>query len=101
MRFGGSFAFVAEPVCRRSLPQRRTRGSVWSLAVTIRCVAFTLRAPRQGLRVVSVNDEGCSSNNFFIRMEKETGCCKNEYADPGTLTQGRFGSTAQSGPHCT
>jgi hypothetical protein len=39
----------------------------------------------QGLRVVSLNDEGCSTNNFWLRMKKETGCCKNEYADPGTL----------------
>lgn len=35
-----------------------------------------------GVRVVSVNDEGCSNNNWWLRMRKEGGCCKYEYADP-------------------
>ena len=38
---------------------------------------------RQGVRVVSINDEGCATNNFWLQMTKEGGCCKAESADPG------------------
>jgi len=78
LRFSGSFSVLLEPVraCAACQTRRRRRANgilAW-LTLTL-----------QGLRAISVNDEGCSSNNFWMRMKKETGCCKNEYADPGTL----------------
>eukprot|EP00002_Diphylleia_rotans_P029336 TRINITY_DN596_c0_g2_i1.p1 TRINITY_DN596_c0_g2~~TRINITY_DN596_c0_g2_i1.p1 ORF type:complete len:589 (-),score=93.33 TRINITY_DN596_c0_g2_i1:141-1907(-) len=36
----------------------------------------------RGLRVVSINDEGCSEGNWWLRMRREADCCKFEVPDP-------------------
>lgn len=84
MMRGGSFSMVLEPVCIFIFfiaSRRLFRYSIFSIQYSI----FKIQNFWQGLRAISLNDEGCSGNNWWLRMRAEDGCCIDEYPDPDNI----------------